>query len=181
MPVVAESAILTSDGLFFVQDTDYEAMVDAELAAFDDAREPGQGRGGGRLFGTAGGTLLVRCADQSSHPTVRVEIWGTAPEVFEAPWQWQEPRTLTWTTGHFWVSDGEGDAPEPFRNLDAGAGAGMYSVRLAHDGREAAREAIVRARRQTRHATTAESDAAWHRIIGIERYLIRVWPAATTV
>ncbi|MEV0392933.1 hypothetical protein [Polymorphospora rubra] len=181
MPAVAESTISTSDGLFFLQDTDYEAMTNAQLAAFADAREPGRGRGGGRLLGTAGGTLLVRSVDQSSRPTVRVEIWDTTPDVFESPWQWQDARTLTLTTGHFWVSDGDGEAPEPLRNLDAGAGAGTYSIRLAHDGREAAREAIARVRRRTIHATTAESDAAWHGIIGIERYLIRIWPATPTI
>ncbi|BCJ65747.1 hypothetical protein GCM10009779_02100 [Polymorphospora rubra] len=91
------------------------------------------------------------------------------------------PITRGWTTGHFRVSDGDGDAPEPFRNLDAGAGAGTYSLRLAHDGRKAAREVIARVRRQTTHATTAESGATWHGIIGIERYLIRVWPATANV
>ncbi|MER7283353.1 hypothetical protein ABT369_53885 [Dactylosporangium sp. NPDC000244] len=65
----------------------------------------------------------------------------------------------------------------PQTDIDAGAGPGSYHVALDHAGRA---EYLHQSRQVEQETVAADRDewiAAWQRIAGIERYLVRIWPA----
>lgn len=154
MSRAVEGVLSSGGGVLVLRDVDASTMA-AQRGAWDAVRIPG--RRGGRLYAAAGAVLLIRCADQNSFPWVRIETLDAAPAC-EAPWCWEEPVTLELTSGRLLLDTGAQLPPPAFLDIDAGAGAGAYTVVFGHVGRDEVRAAV---------------QDSWD----AERYLIRLWPA----
>ncbi|MEV4709630.1 hypothetical protein [Actinoplanes sp. NPDC049316] len=165
----AEAIIDTEDGTFLVRDALADTYADQGAAA-RASRIPGSR--GGRMLGASGTVLQVRCAHQYSSPWVRVEVLDGAVEAGEEPWEWAEPSGLTVVSGRIGV-DGQASVV-----LELDAAPGRYVALVGHQGRGEMREAAVRVEEGQAAVGGEATYAAWQRLRGTEKYLVRLWPAS---
>jgi hypothetical protein len=165
--VHAEAIIDTADGTFLIRDALADTSADQRAAA--RASEV-SGRRGGRMLGAAGSVLQVRCAHQFSSPSVRIEVLTDPAPPGAGPWHWEKPSELSVLSGRIGA---EGDLR---LTLELEAAPGRYVVLVGHQGRRQMQEAAFRAE-EAIQAGEEETSAAWQRLQGIEKYLVRLWPA----
>ncbi|MFI1997054.1 hypothetical protein [Actinoplanes sp. NPDC020271] len=168
MSAYGETIVDTAEGTFLIRDALADTDAD-QAAAARAARIPG--RRGGRMLGAAGTVIQVRCAHQYSCPQIRIEVLDAATPADEGAWQWAEPLELTVVSGRIGV---EGDANFA---LELNASPGRYVAMVGHQGRREMEEAAVHVETATIQTGGEETYAAWQRLRGTEKYLVRLWPS----
>ena|SRR5215212_5949945 len=88
-----ETTVVPGDGLIVVRD-----VGDVGLADFRAAGATMRGvsqRGRGAMVGAAGGILLIKCADQYSRPTVRIQSHDAEQRLTHSVWKTEAGATST--------------------------------------------------------------------------------------